>query len=87
MKVQHNDDKNLIGLKHSGTVHKNVYLYLKKGSASVKATKKESVHKISVHRICVQTKYKYKMLQSSDFKAIFNIAISRQNSMEKKGNE
>lgn len=70
MKAQYNDDNNLIGLKHSVTVHKKVSLYLKKRYASVKATKKESVHKIIVHRICVQTKYKYKMLRSSDYKAI-----------------
>ena len=41
------------------------------------------MHKISVYRINVQTEYKCKMLQNKDFKAIFNIAISSQDSLGK----
>ena len=44
------------------------------------------MHKISVYRINVQTKYKCKMLQNKDFKAMFNIAISSQDSQGKMKN-
>ena len=84
VKAQYIDDNNVIRLKHSGTVHKKyVYFFLFRKKASVKTRKKESVHTISVLRIHVQTKYKCTMLQNKDFKAMFNIWISSQDSLGK----
>ena len=81
VKAQIIDDNNVIGLKHSGTVHKKYIFFLFRKKASVKTKKKERVHKISVHRINVQTKYKCKMLQNKAFKAMSIIAISSQDSL------
>ena len=60
VKAQCIDDNNVIGLNILELFIRNIFFLFRK-KASVKTRKKELVHKISVHRINVQTKYKCKM--------------------------